>query len=338
MPQSAAMMKRRAVAKRSGNREEMAFFETVAHVVERARRFVGRTADMTMCVTYFEIGRMIVEKEQGGKARAEYGSELLEGLSEYLVARFGNGFSSRNLRNARKFYEVYAPAIWQTMPAKLGNGSKKPIWQTMSAKLGDGSKSRNAQTLPGFSYPFTLGWSHYVVLMRIKNDKERRFYEIEATKEQWTYRQLQRQYNSSLYERLALSRNKHEVMRLSREGQTIEKPQDMIKTPLVLEFLGMDEKAEYSEMKLESVVIARLQKFLLELGKGFLFEARQRRFTFDEEHFFVDLVFYNRLLQCYVLVDVKTEKLKHQDLGQMQMYVNYFDRHVKSDKENPTIG
>jgi predicted nuclease of restriction endonuclease-like (RecB) superfamily len=174
--------------------------------------------------------------------------------------------------------------------------------------------------------------------MRIKNDAERRFYEIEATQGQWDVRRLQRQYGSSLYERLALSREKDAVMKLASEGQTIEKPQDLLKNPLSLEFLGMEEKPQYSESDLESAIISKLQQFLLELGKGFLYEARQKRFTFNEKHYKVDLVTYNRLLKCYVLIDLKTDVLEHQDLGQMQMYVHYFDRHVKRDGENPTIG
>jgi predicted nuclease of restriction endonuclease-like (RecB) superfamily len=177
-----------------------------------------------------------------------------------------------------------------------------------------------------------------MILMRIENSEERRFYEIEAINQQWTFRQLQRQYGSSLYERLALSRDKAEVMRLANKGQTLEKPRDVLKNPLVLEFLGMNEKAEYSESDLETAIISKLQTFLLELGKGFLFEARQKRFSFDEKSFFVDLVFYNRLLQCYVIIDLKTEEMKHQDLGQMLMYVNYFDRYVKTEHEKPTIG
>jgi predicted nuclease of restriction endonuclease-like (RecB) superfamily len=306
-----------------------AFFENVAQINEQARAFVGRTADRTMCVTYFEVGRMIVEEEQGGKARAEYGKGLLAGLSNYLNGRVGKGFSESTLRNARKFYQVYAPSIQQTMFAELGKG------QTLTALFDDPQKG---QTMFAESYPFTLGWSHYLILMRIENEQERRFYEIEATRQQWTFRQLGRQRGSSLYERLALSRNKDEVMRLAREGQTIEKPRDVLKNPLVLEFLNMDEKAEYSESDLETAIIGKLSHFLLELGKGFLFEARQKRFTFDEDHFMVDLVFYNRLLQCYVLIDLKTDKLKHQDLGQMLMYVNYFDRYVKTDTEKPTVG
>lgn len=174
--------------------------------------------------------------------------------------------------------------------------------------------------------------------MRIKSDAERSFYEIECQKQNWSVRQLQRQYNSSLYERLALSRDKDGVMRLAQEGQTISRPEDILKNPLTLEFLGLKSEAVYSESKLETAIIDKLQQFMLELGKGFLFEARQKRFTFDEDNYYVDLVLYNRLLQCFVLIDLKVGKLTHQDLGQMQMYVNYYDRHIKEDFEKPTIG
>jgi predicted nuclease of restriction endonuclease-like (RecB) superfamily len=186
--------------------------------------------------------------------------------------------------------------------------------------------------------PFTLNWSHYVLLLTIKNSEERSFYEIESARAGWSQPELKRQVSSCLYERLALSKYKKGVRQLADEGQVIVKPEDMLKEPYVLEFLGLDEKAGYSESDLETAIINRLEQFLLELGKGFLFEARQKRFTFDEEHFFVDLVFYNRLLRSYVIIDLKLEKLSHQDLGQMQMYVNYFDRFVKIPDENPTIG
>jgi predicted nuclease of restriction endonuclease-like (RecB) superfamily len=291
------------------------FFEKVAQIIEQARVHIGRTVDLTMCVTYFEVGRMIVEEEQEGKARAEYGRGLLKGLSGYLTEKFGKGFSETNLRNARKFYQIYLPSI-QQLPTAESNIEK-------------------GQSLTDI---FKVTWTHYLVLMRIKNEQERRFYEIEAARQQWSVDNLRRQYNSSLYERLALSRNKDEVMQLAKDGQKIEKPQDILKNPLVLEFLDMAEDSSYSESDLETAIISKLQQFLLELGRGFLFEARQKRFTFEEEHFMVDLVFYNRLLQCYVVIDLKTDKLKHQDLGQMQMYVNYFDRYVKAEHENPTIG
>ena len=188
------------------------------------------------------------------------------------------------------------------------------------------------------SHPFLLSWTHYVELLGIKDPDERSFYEIESANSGWNVRELKRQKASSLYQRLALSRDKAGVKRLAREGQIITKPEDLFKEPFVLEFLGLDERARYSESELESAIITHLEKFLLELGKGFLFEARQKRFTFDGDHYFLDLVFYNRLLRCYLVIDLKLEKLTHQDLGQMQMYVNYYDRHVKLPEENPTIG
>jgi len=310
------------------------FFDKVATLIEQARRFVGRTADLTMCVTYFEIGRMIVEQEQGGKARAEYGRGLMRELAKFLTSRFGRGFSLSTLKNAKQFYQIYSPINRRISSVELGSEKS----QTLFGLFEKNPLASKSQTMFAESYPFTLGWSHYLILMRIKNEQERQFYEIEATRQQWTFRQLQRQYGSSLYERLALSRDKDAVMNLAKEGQTLEKPRDLLKNPLVLEFLDMAEQTEYSENDLETAIINKLQAFLLELGKGFLFEARQKRFTFDEEHFLVDLVFYNRLLQCYVLIDLKADKLKHQDLGQMQMYVNYFDRHVRKDFEKPTVG
>jgi predicted nuclease of restriction endonuclease-like (RecB) superfamily len=217
--------------------------------------------------------------------------------------------------------EFNAPSIGQTLSDELA------IFQSLTGKL---------ETPP--PRPFTLSWTHYVFLLGIDNPNERSFYEIEATEQNWTVRQLKRQFDSGLYERLALSRDKEGIRRLAREGQTVGQASDLLKEPLVLEFLGLDERSQYSESDLESAIIGQIERFLLEMGKGFLFEARQRRFTFDEDHFFVDLVFYNRLLRCYVLIDLKLGKVAHQDLGQMQMYVNYFDRFVKTAEENSTIG
>ena len=309
------------------------FFDNVASLIEQARGLVGRTADLAMCVTYYEVGRMIVEQEQGGQARAEYGRGLLKELSAYLLNRVGRGFSETNLRNARKFYQVYSPSIQQ-----LSSNTELQKQQISSVELKNDRTFQIQQIISAEFNPFKLGWSHYQILMRIKNADERRFYEIEAINEQWTQEQLKRQYHSSLFERLALSRDKDAVMRLAKEGQTMEKPRDMLKNPLVLEFYGLDQMPSYSESDLESAINNNLQRFLLELGKGFLFEARQKRFTFDEKSFFVDLVFYNRLLQCYVLIDLKIDELHHQDLGQMLMYVNYYDRYVKKDFEKPTVG
>ncbi len=183
-----------------------------------------------------------------------------------------------------------------------------------------------------------MGWSHYVALLTISSVEERKFYEIESVENSWSVRELERQINSSLFERLALSKDKEKIRELSEKGQIIEHPKDIIKNPYVLEFLDLPEHPHYSEHELETAIIDKLENFLLELGKGFLFEARQKRFTFDNDHFYVDLVFYNRLLRSYVLIDLKRDKLTHQDLGQMQMYVNYFDRFVKLEGENPTIG
>ena len=252
------------------------FFVSVAELIEKARRFVGRTADLTMCVTYYELGRMIVEEEQSGKARAEYGKRLLKELSSYLKERFGRGFSETNLKNARTFYQVYSSSIRQIASDELENGFIKPIQQRLFTELSKDKNMQIRQTLSDQSYPFNLSWSHYLILMRIKNEQERRFYEIEATKQQWTYEQLQRQYGSSLYERLALSRDKSKVKKLANEGYTIEKPSDLLKNPLILEFTGLEEKSEYSEDDLEKALISKIDFFFRELGKGFFYSKQDK--------------------------------------------------------------
>lgn len=315
--------------------------QEIRQVILSARNYVARNIDTVQVLTNYEIGRRIVEHEQKGSKRAEYGKEILKDLSEKLTAEFGRGFSEDNLSNIRKFYMVYREQkqISETASGKL-------LLQVKSQTVSD--QSRKSETVsrkltaPGDAQAmyaqFTLSWSHYVFLMNINNADERSFYEIEATEQNWSLRELKRQFDSGLYERLALSRDKKGIKKLSQKGQIVAKPHDLIKNPYVLEFLGLDEKSKYSETDLESAIIDKIEHFLLELGKGFLFEARQKRFTFDEEHFFVDLVFYNRLLGCYVLIDLKIGKITHQDLGQMQMYVNYFDRYVKTKKEGSTIG
>ena len=251
--------------------------------------------------------------------------------------RYGEGWSYSNLRQIRQFYIVYSKmtASGCQIEKLESNCSKKVELQIDNHRL---SKVTIPEEALSRMPKFTLSWSHYLILMRIDNPEARRFYEIECAQQQWSKRHLSRQVGSSLYERLALSRNKDEVMRLAQEGQVIEKPADIIKNPITLEFLGLKPDVAYSESKLEHAIIGKMQQFLLELGKGFLFEARQKRFTFDEQHFYVDLVFYNRLLQCYVLIDLKADKLSHQDLGQMQMYVNYYDRFMRQEFEKPTIG
>lgn len=307
----------------------------VRRLIAAARHAAASTVNTLQVLTNFEIGRRIVEHEQKGEKRAEYGAELLKELSARLTEEFGDGFSPVNLSYMKRFYLLWRDraAIFQTPSEKSVVGA---ISQAASATCPPPSISRMPSGKSG--NPFTLSWSHYVLLLTIKDPDERSFYEIEAASSNWSLSELKRQKASALYERLALSLDKNKVKRLATEGQVIEKPQDMLKEPYVLEFLGLDEKAGYSESDLESAIISHIERFLLELGKGFLFEARQKRLTFDEDHYFLDLVFYNRLLRCYVVIDLKLDKLTHQDLGQMQMYVNYFDRHVKMPDENPTVG
>ena len=268
---------------------------------------------------------MIVEEEQSGKDRAEYGKQILKGLSQQLTNEFGKGFSVENLDRMRKFYQTYS--ISSTL-STIFNIQKK---QTLSAEF----IKLDCQTLSSF---FKLTWSHYSFLMRIDDEKERRFYEIESEKYNWSVRELKRQYDSALYTRLALSRDKEGILKLSEQGQIIEKPKDVIKDPYILEFLGLPELHQYSESELEEEIINKLEHFLLELGHGFTFVARQQRITFDDKHFRIDLVFYNRVLKSFVLIDLKIGELKHQDLGQMQMYVNYYDREMRLEDENKTIG
>ena len=290
-------------------------------LVEYARSIAARQINLVQLMTFYAIGRWIVEVEQQGESRAKYGRQIIKNLSEAMNKQFGRGFSVDTLENARKFYQTYQDRISETVFRKFAVEKSETVFRLFEETL-----------------PFTLPWSHYLLLMRIKDENERKFYEIEATQSGWSIRTLQRQYNSSLYERLALSREKGEVLRLASEGNIVTRPQDIIKQPTVLEFLGLDEKAKFVESDLETAIINKLQKFLLELGKGYLFEARQKRFTYREENFYVDLVFYNRLLRCYVLIDLKIDKLTHQDLGQMLMYVHYYDRYEKLPDENPTIG
>lgn len=307
-----------------------ALFERISALIEESRKRVATAVNIAEVYTKYEIGRHIVEDEQEGKARAAYGKQVLQILSQKLTDKFGSGWSLETLKSARKFYSVYAPqAIRSTALTK----SDKETGKTNLVNSVD-----QIQIAPAEPHKFVLSWSHYLVLMRIKDDGARSFYEVECAKQNWGVRWLQRQVGSSLYERIALSSDRDKVVRMAKEGEIIEQPADIIKNPVTLEFLGLKPDAAYSETKLENAIIDKMQTFLLEMGKGFLFEARQKRFTFDEDNFYVDLVFYNRLIQCYVLIDLKVDKLTHQDLGQMQMYVNYYDRYKKQDFEKPTVG
>lgn len=306
-------------------------------LIDGARKQVVRQTNSLMVFTYFNLGRLIIEDEQGGDTRAIYGKETIKELSIHLTKKFGDGFSERNLELMRLFYNAYKNrdinfSIPQTLSAEssktkktqLRNIKKNAIPQTVSAK--------------SFTELFPLSWSHYIILCRIKNNDERSFYEIETTQGHWSVRELQRQFDGSLFERLSLSKNKKKVKELASKGQIIQKPEDLLKSSYILEFLGLEAKHTYTETDLETAIINKIEHFLVEMGKGFLFQGRQVRFSFDGDDFFVDLVLYNRLLQCFVLVDLKIGKIKHQDIGQMQMYVNYYDRYVKTKFEKPTIG
>lgn len=311
----------------------------IRSLIQSARNTAARTVNTLQVLTNFEIGRLIVENQQQGAERADYGKELVKKLAQSLTAEFGRGFSKPNLEYMRRFYLLYSGRVSGIAQTPSGQLECPPIFPSPSGKSQPGAI---AQTLSGKSQadarPFVLSWSHYVLLIGIENPAERAFYEIEAETSGWSVRELRRHFDSSLYERIALSREPERLAGLATHGDQPASPRDLLKNPCVLEFLGLDEKAAYSDSDLESAIIDKLEHFLLELGKGFLFEARQKRFTFEDDHFFVDLVFYNRLLRCYVLIDLKIGKLTHQDLGQMQMYVNDFDRHVKLPEEHPTVG
>ena len=294
-----------------------------------------RSVNRAMLQAYWLVGRRIVEEEQLGESKAGYGEYIIKNLSEALQKEFGKGFSLRNLQQMRLFFIEYP--IAQTVSAQLGTQESKKA-QTVSAELEPGK--RKPQTVSAvFQLPdFQLSWSHYLVLIRIDDKAERAFYEIEAAKNNWSLRELKRQFDSGLYMRLALSKDKKAVRALAEKGNIIQSAKDLIKDPYILKFLNLPEHDRYSEDELEHELIDKLQQFLIELGTGFTFVARQQRITIEEEHFHIDLVFYNRLLRCFVILDLKIGKLRHQDIGQMQMYVNYYDRYVKTADENKSIG
>ena len=300
--------------------------ERIAEILIQARTKVIREINRAQVLAYWEIGREIVEFEQKGKARAKYGEELIKKLSADLSAKFGKGFSERNLRNMRAFYLNF------------------PIRQTLSAKSKEAQK---LQTLPAESevgqapsdkFEPRLSWSHYCELLKVEEPLARSFYEQEAIQNNWSVRELKRQINSMLFERLSLSKDTKAVMKMAKEGQIIEKPEDAIKDPYILEFLNLKEETAYTESQLEQALIDKLQDFLLELGKGFTFVARQKRITIANRHYYIDLVFYNRILRCFILIDLKTGELDHSDIGQMNFYLNYFKENEKSEEENDPIG
>ncbi len=285
--------------RRAANRRLDALHRQVREILATARERAWQAVNTVMVDAYWEVGRVIVEDEQAGKQRASYGKRVLEGLAERLQTEFGKGFDQSNLRNMRAFFVTY------------------PIRDALRREL---------------------SWTHYRLLLRVDNPAARAFYEAEAVNARWATRELERQINSLLFERLALSRDKAGVIALAHKGHEITRPSDLVKDPMVLEFTGLRQDERFRESDLEQALIAKLQLFLLELGKGFAFMGRQQRITLDGEHFFIDLVFYNRLTRSFVLLDLKVGKLTHQDLGQMQMYVNYYQRELTASDENPPIG
>ena len=319
--------------------------ERVVTILEEARTNVVRTVNSQMVIAYWLIGREIVEEEQQGQDRAEYGTRLLEELSEQLTRCYRKGFSLRNLRNFRLFYLAYpdrAPTISHTARGELQQGDAEKCY-AVGNELSEIRQTLSAESATDF--PTTckggfaaISWSHYALLMRVADNNARSFYEIEAERHRWSVRQLERQISSLLFERLAKSRDKEGVLQLANEGLTVEHPIDMMKDPVVLEFLNLPESHKLTESDVETALISHLQGFLLELGNGFAFIGRQRRLTLDGDHFYPDLVFYHVKLKCYMIIDLKTGKLTHGDLGQMLMYVHYYDRKVREDDDNPTVG
>lgn len=316
---------------------EDALYERIARIIDSARTHVARSVNTAMVHAYWLIGREIVEVEQAGEARAGYGEQVLERLAARLTKGFGKGFSPRTLRRVRQFYQTYPGG--SVLPPELGGPEKRSALLSRSSTEEIRSALLSKSSVPReLLFPAALGWSHYLILTRVENEHARTFYEIEAVRENWLTRELERQIASLLYERLAKSREKDGVLALAREGHRVAGPRDILKDPVVLEFLELEERSSWLERDLEQAIIDRIEAFLLELGKGFCFVARQKRLTLDQDHFYVDLVFYNRLLRCFVLIELKLGKLTHQDLGQMQMYVNYFDRFQREEWEAPTVG
>lgn len=275
------------------------FLKQIKSIIAEAQQNALRAVDFQRVLMYWNIGKTIMDEEQQGKERAEYGTYLIKKLSKELEPDYGTSFSVRQLELSRQFYKTY------------------PIANALRSQL---------------------NWTQYRLLIRIEDGSKREYYLAEASKNNWTARQLERQINSHLYERLLLSSDKKRVLEVARGQQRPEKPADILKDPMYLEFLGLKREAAYYEKDLEEAIITHLQEFLLEAGNGFAFVARQQRIYLDGDDFFVDLVFYNRLLRCFVIIELKTHKLTHQDLGQLQMYVNYYDRTQKLADENPTIG
>ena len=342
-------------------------YHRIRRILESARANVARSVNTTQVVANWLVGREIVEEEQRGKKRAGYGEQLLQDLSSRLRAQFGTGYSVDNLEMFRRFFLGYSSLLADTksdalrrilpsLPifhgARLESGSETAgeihharrvksdaarRKSSITAPTEIGYALRSQSWKPGQLHP-NLSWTHDRTLLRVDKPEARSFYEIESLKSNWAARELERQKNSLPYERLALSKDKKGLMKLATKGHAVQHPADVFKDPVVIEFLGLPESPRLVETDLEQALINNLQSFLLELGKGFAFVARQERLTLDGGHFYIDLVFYHTVLKCYVIIDLKTGKLTHQDLGQLQLYVNYYDRERRTEGDNPTLG
>jgi predicted nuclease of restriction endonuclease-like (RecB) superfamily len=307
------------------------FYDRIRDILNAARTGVARTVNTAQVLSNWLIGREIVEEEQQGQSRANYGENLLKNLAQKLKQDFGTGFSYPNLKFIRQFYLSFPQLLTEEEIGYAVRSQSLPASELM------GLSSPNSNWQPGRLHP-NLSWTHYRTLMRVENLDARAFYEIEALKNSWSARELERQINSLLFERLAKSTDRQGLLQLATQGQIIQKPADIFKDPLVIEFLGLPESPRLVESDLEAALIDNLQTFLLELGKGFAFVSRQERITLDGDHFYIDLVFYHTILKCYVLIDLKVGKLTHSDLGQLQLYVNYYDRDRIVEDDNPTLG
>ena len=349
-----------------------ALYQRVREILASAQAGISRTVNTTQVIANWLVGREIVEEEQRGEKRAGYGARLVAELSRKITADFGQGYSITNLEHFRDFYLTYPQLLSRQIPhAVRGESGVRNIPHALRALSGGGisdaplrksdiphalrgeleigyavrsqSATQIRHTLRGESWQSgqlhpNLSWTHYRMLLRVEKPAARSFYEIEALQNNWSARELERQVNSLLYERLALSRDKKGLLRLARKGQEIQGPLDVFKDPMVLEFLNIPASTKLVESELEEALLNELQAFLLELGRGFAFIARQQRITLEGDHFYIDLVFYHTILKCYILLDLKVGKLTHQDLGQLELYVNYYDRERLTPGDNPTLG
>ncbi|MFH1275965.1 MAG: PDDEXK nuclease domain-containing protein [Candidatus Woesearchaeota archaeon] len=323
------------------NQNYNSLIENISSLLEQARKDVYYQVNQVLVQTYWKIGRDIIEYEQKGEEKAEYGSNLLENLSKDLTLKYGKGFSLSNLKNMRLFYQLF-PVSTTLLSESARKAGGVYQFQKSQALPNQFQKSQallgKSQVVSAESPKFKLSWTHYCELLKVKENLARSFYEKQSERENWSYRELRRQINSMLFERIALSKDKQGVLDLAKEGQIIEKPADVIKDPYILEFLGLEECEKYNESDIENKVISNLKNFILELGRDFLFVDRQKRITLANRHYYIDLVLYHRTLKCFVLIDLKLGEMTHSDTGQMSLYLNYYRQNEVREGENEPIG